>query len=163
MGRAVFNAHPCGRCSGGWDGVGVPSSTSTAAPRSALKEHPAPSKRHSLPRTGRRAVGHCRPDMPLASGRETGSQSQWAPYQEPLSNTRPPAPPELSRNVLRPVCRLVGPCSDHVGVGRRSWQICHRRSVRQTCSEHTRAQERGWGWGGTIPCKRKRKSSTKKS
>ena len=39
--------------------------------------------------------------MPLASGTETGSQYQSAPYQRPLSNTRPPARPELSRNVLR--------------------------------------------------------------
>ena len=31
----------------------------------------------------------CNPDMPLASGRETGSQLQSAPYQGPLSNTRP--------------------------------------------------------------------------
>ena len=29
-------------------------------------------------------------DMPLASGRATGAQSQSAPYQRPLSNTRPP-------------------------------------------------------------------------
>ena len=43
------------------------------------------------------------PDMPLVPGKETGSQEELAPYQRPLSNTRPPAPPELSRNVLRPV------------------------------------------------------------
>ena len=30
------------------------------------------------------------PQTPLASGRETGSQSQSAPHQRPLSNTRPP-------------------------------------------------------------------------
>ena len=42
-------------------------------------------------------------------------QGKWfsvtmGPYQRPLSNTRPPAP-ELSRNVLRPACGSVGPCS----------------------------------------------------
>ena len=31
-----------------------------------------------------------RTDMPLASRRETGSSKQSAPYQRPLSNTRPP-------------------------------------------------------------------------
>ena len=51
------------------------------------------------------------PDVPLASGRETGSQQRSAPSQRPLSNTRPPAPPELSRNVPRPACGSVGPCS----------------------------------------------------
>ena len=51
------------------------------------------------------------PDMPLASGTEPGSQWQSAPYHRPLSNTRPPAPPELSRNVLRPACGSVGACS----------------------------------------------------
>ena len=30
------------------------------------------------------------PDMPLASGRATGALQRWAPYQRPLSNTRPP-------------------------------------------------------------------------
>ena len=29
------------------------------------------------------------PDMPLASGRETGSRELSAPYRSPLSNTRP--------------------------------------------------------------------------
>ena len=48
--------------------------------------------------------------MPLTSGRETGSQSQSAPHQSLLSNTRPSAPPELSRNVPRPACGSVGPC-----------------------------------------------------
>jgi len=51
------------------------------------------------------------PDMPLASGRATGAHLQSAPSQRPLSNTRPPAQPELSRTVLRPACRSVGPCS----------------------------------------------------
>ena len=40
------------------------------------------------------------PDTPLASGRETGAQSQSAPYERPL----PSAPPELSRNVPCPAC-----------------------------------------------------------
>ena len=48
------------------------------------------------------------PDMPLASG---GEIQNWPVYQRPLSNTRTPAPPELSRNVLRPACGSVGPCS----------------------------------------------------
>ena len=39
---------------------------------------------------GWHAEGGLEADMPLASGRETGSQLQWALYQRPLSNTRPP-------------------------------------------------------------------------
>ena len=40
----------------------------------------------------------------------THFQLQSTPYQRPLSNTRPPpAPPELSKNVLRPACASVGP------------------------------------------------------
>ena len=31
-----------------------------------------------------------RPDLQLASGRETGAESRSAPYHRPLSNTRPP-------------------------------------------------------------------------
>ena len=57
-------------------------------------------------------------DMPLASGRETGSQEESAPYQRPLSNTRSPAPSELSRNVLRPACGSVGACSIGSCLGR---------------------------------------------
>ena len=34
-------------------------------------------------------IGPSQPDMPLASGRETDSQSRSAPYHRPLSNTRP--------------------------------------------------------------------------
>ena len=49
--------------------------------------------------------------MPLVSGRKTGSQSQSAPHERLLSNTRPPAPQELSRDVPRPACGSVGPCS----------------------------------------------------
>ena len=51
--------------------------------------------------------------MPLASGRETGSRSQWAPYQRPRSNTRPPHHQNSvgTSCVLRPTCASVGPCS----------------------------------------------------
>ena len=45
------------------------------------------------------------------SGMQTGSQERSALYQRPLSNTRPPTPPEVSRNVLRLACGSVGPCS----------------------------------------------------
>ena len=58
-------------------------------------------------------------DMPLASGRETDSRQRSAVNQRPLSNTRPPAPPELSRNVLRPARGSVGPCSIRSYLG---WQ-----------------------------------------
>ena len=38
---------------------------------------------------GLRCLYHVRPDVPLASGRDTSAQEEPAPYQTPLSNTRP--------------------------------------------------------------------------
>ena len=55
-------------------------------------------------------------------------QNRSAPYQRPLSNTRPPpAQPELSKNVQRPACGSVGPCPIRSCLG---WQTVVVRLLR---------------------------------
>ena len=84
----------CARCPGPIPGFGAPGLMRRMPPLKRLHRH----------------CGDPKPNMPLVSGRKSGSQLQSAPYQRPLTNTRPPAPPKLSRNVLRPACDSVGPC-----------------------------------------------------
>ena len=84
--------------------------------------------------------------MPRASGREPGPPSPSAPYQRPLSNTRPPAPPELSRNVLRPACGSVGPCSIRSCLSRQTLVA----SLGQTEGTHIWGH-RPWAWGHSPP------------
>ena len=83
-------------------------------------------------------------DMPLASGRETGYQWQSAPHQRPLSNTRPPAPPELSRNALRPVCGSVGPCSIELAdaSGKSGQQKMETKCILGCCFLHSKIKGR---------------------
>ena len=114
---------------------------------------------------GRRYAHHLgwptmEPAMPLTSGMETVSQSQSAPYQRPLGNTRPPAPPELSRNVPRPACGSVGPCSIRSCLSGQTlvarllgtyWLRSPRHEgVSPTCAERAVSGPRAWApaWGG---------------
>ena len=92
----ILMPHICGQAlgGGGFAGGGGLASPGRPTPPPTPEEFSA--GKYGILSKGRKFVAEfrytnfCGPDMPLASGWETGSQWESAPYQRPLSNTRPP-------------------------------------------------------------------------